>query len=146
MRLEISKYVTTVTNVVYYLPNTLLSRLTDAGLGSLQGELDAGRGSSLEALILSCLVVRLPGVETVDIVQSVDKRFLWKGCESCVVQRCNALHRVFKGMCGHLRTQRSHSRTQHRRQYIFLKSPPRIRHVISAGISFSHDCFSCDSN
>jgi len=53
--------------------------LTDAGLGSLQGALDAGRGSSLEALILSRLVVCLPGVETVDIVQSVDKRFFMEG-------------------------------------------------------------------
>ncbi len=45
----------------------------DAGLGSLQGALDAVRGSSQEVLMLSRLVVCLPGVETVDIVQSVDK-------------------------------------------------------------------------
>ena len=63
----------------YYLPNTLLLRLTDAGLGSLQGVLDAVQGSSLEALMLSRLVVRLPGVETVDIVQSVDKWFFMEG-------------------------------------------------------------------
>ncbi len=63
----------------YYLLNTLLSRLTDAGLGSLQGALDAGRGSSPEALMLSRLVVRLPGVETVNIVQSVDKWFFMEG-------------------------------------------------------------------
>ena len=48
-------------------------------MGSLQGALDAGRGSSLEALILSRLVVSLPGVETADIVQSVDKRFFMEG-------------------------------------------------------------------
>jgi hypothetical protein len=51
--------------------------LTDAGLGSLQGALDAVRGSSLEALMLSRLVVCLPGVETGDIVQSVDKWFFY---------------------------------------------------------------------
>ena len=42
--------------------------------------------------MLSRLVVRLPGVETVDIVQSVDKWFFMEGCESCVALRCNSLH------------------------------------------------------
>ena len=88
--------------------------------------------------MLSRLVVCLPGVETGDIVQSVDKWFFFmEGCESCVALRCNSLHLVFKGMCGHLHAQRSG-------QYIFLKSPARIRHVIRAGVSFSRDCLSCD--
>ena len=60
-----------------YLPITLLFRLTDAGLGSLQGALDAVGGSSQAALMLSRLVVFLPGVETGDIVQSVDKLFFY---------------------------------------------------------------------
>jgi hypothetical protein len=60
-----------------------------------------------------------------------------EGCESCVASRCNSVHWVFKGMFGHLHAQRS-------RQYIFLKSPARIRHVIRAGVSFSRDCLSCD--
>jgi hypothetical protein len=78
-QLETSKYVITVDKRFNYLPITLLLRLTDAGLGSLQGALDAVRGSSQEALMLSRLVVCLPGVETGDIVQSVDKWFfLWK--------------------------------------------------------------------
>jgi hypothetical protein len=136
-QLETSKYVITVDKRFNYLPITLLLRLTDAGLGSLQGALDAVRGSSQEALMLSRLVVCLPGVETGDIVQSVDKWFFMEGCESCVASRCNSLHLVFKGMCGHLHAQRSG-------QYIFLKSPARIRHVIRAGISFSRDCLSCD--
>jgi hypothetical protein len=51
--------------------------LTDAGLSSLQGALDAVRGSSQEALMLSRFVVFLPGVETGDIVQSVDKWFFY---------------------------------------------------------------------
>ena len=75
-----------------YLPITLLFRLTDAGLGSLQGALDAVRGSSQEALMLLHLVVCLPGVEAGDIVQSVDKWFFMEGCESCVALRCNSLH------------------------------------------------------
>jgi hypothetical protein len=58
-----------------YLPITLLFRLTDAGLGSLQGVLDAVRGSSQEAL--SRLGVFLPGVETGDIVRSVYKWFFY---------------------------------------------------------------------
>ncbi len=60
-----------------------------------------------------------------------------EGCESCVIPRCNSLHWVLKGMCGHFHAQR-------RGQYIFLKSPARIRHVIHAGVSFSRDCLSCD--
>ncbi len=71
--LETSKYVTMVDKRFNYLAITLLFRLTDAGLGSLHGALDAVRGSSQEAMMLSCLVVCLPGVETGDIVQSVDK-------------------------------------------------------------------------
>ena len=117
-RLETSKYVIPVDKRFNYLPITLFFRLTDAGLRSLQGALDAVRGSSQEALMLSRLVVCLPGVETGDIVQSVDKWFFFmEGCESCVASRCNSLHSVFKGMCGHLCAQRSG-------QYIFLKSPP----------------------
>jgi hypothetical protein len=57
-------------------------------LGSLQGALDSVWGSSQEALMLSRLVVCLPGVETGDIVQSVDKCFfmegLWKLCNITV--------------------------------------------------------------
>jgi hypothetical protein len=51
----------------------------DARLGLPQGALDAVRGSSQEALMLSRLVVCLPGVETGDIVQSVDKWFFMEG-------------------------------------------------------------------
>jgi hypothetical protein len=58
----------------------------------LQGALDAVRGSSQEALMLSRLVVFLPGVETGDIVQSVDKWFFMEGCESCVASRCYSVH------------------------------------------------------
>ena len=60
-----------------YLPITLLFRLMDAGLGSSQGTLDAVRGSSEEALMLSSLDVCLPGVEAGHIVQSVDKWFFY---------------------------------------------------------------------
>jgi hypothetical protein len=49
----------------------------DAGLGSSQGTLDAVRGSSEEALMLSSLDVCLPGVEAGHIVQSVDKWFFY---------------------------------------------------------------------
>ena len=51
----------------------------DAGLGLSQGVLDAVLGSSQEALMLSRLVVCLPGVETGDIVQSVDKWIFMEG-------------------------------------------------------------------
>jgi hypothetical protein len=46
-------------------------------MGSSQGALDAVQGSSQEALMLSRLVVCLPGVETGNIVQSVDKWFFY---------------------------------------------------------------------
>ena len=42
-------------------------------------------GSSQEALPLPCLIVCLPGVETGDIVQSVDNGFLWKDCDNQTV-------------------------------------------------------------
>jgi hypothetical protein len=51
----------------------------DARLGLLQGALDAVRGSSQEALMLSRLALCLPDVETGDIVQSVDKWFFMEG-------------------------------------------------------------------
>jgi hypothetical protein len=46
---------------------------------------EAVLGSSQEALLLPCLVVCLPGVETGDIMQSVDNGFLWKDCDMRIV-------------------------------------------------------------
>ena len=48
-------------------------------MGLLQGALDAERGSLQEALMLSGLVVCLPGIEMGNIVQSVDKWFFMEG-------------------------------------------------------------------
>ena len=53
----------------------------DARLGSLQGALDAVRVLLQEALILSGLVLCLPGVETGNIVQSVDKWFFMEALQ-----------------------------------------------------------------
>jgi len=99
----------------------------------MQCEVHHRRRWCCHAWLFVCLVSKLA-----TLCNLLTNGFFMEGCESCVASRCNSLHLVFKGMCGHLRAQRSG-------QYIFLKSPPRIRHVIRAGVSFSRDCLSCDS-